>query len=132
MVRRPPISTRTDTLFPYTTLFRSGHGVFGELVGLDDLPQHAVELLGLGVTPGLLSQQFDAARPSAPLTAGVLARDTIHCPLKPACQQEIIDVHGEKRPLADYPLIDPVRQGDGPPARLRSEAPTSELQSLIR
>src|SRR3546814_4097794 len=23
MVRRPPISTRTDTLFPYTTLFRS-------------------------------------------------------------------------------------------------------------
>src|SRR3546814_8906865 len=30
-IRRPPISTRTDTLFPYTTLFRSaahrqGHG----------------------------------------------------------------------------------------------------------
>src|SRR3546814_8579878 len=26
MIRRPPISTRTDTLFPYTTLFRSrGH-----------------------------------------------------------------------------------------------------------
>src|SRR3546814_5078480 len=24
MVRRPPRSTRTDTLFPYTTLFRSG------------------------------------------------------------------------------------------------------------
>src|SRR3546814_14532273 len=23
MLRRPPISTRTDTLFPYTTLFRS-------------------------------------------------------------------------------------------------------------
>src|SRR3546814_11448581 len=23
MVRRPPISTRTDTLFPHTTLFRS-------------------------------------------------------------------------------------------------------------
>src|SRR3546814_18209132 len=28
MIRRPPISTRTDTLFPYTTLFRS-NGVFG-------------------------------------------------------------------------------------------------------
>src|SRR3546814_9986574 len=27
MIRRPPRSTRTDTLFPYTTLFRSGaHG----------------------------------------------------------------------------------------------------------
>src|SRR3546814_21042913 len=27
MIRRPPRSTRTDTLFPYTTLFRSERGV---------------------------------------------------------------------------------------------------------
>src|SRR3546814_9753055 len=27
MIRRPPRSTRTDTLFPYTTLFRSQHSV---------------------------------------------------------------------------------------------------------
>src|SRR3546814_5928490 len=27
MRRRPPISTRTDTLFPYTTLFRSTAGI---------------------------------------------------------------------------------------------------------
>src|SRR3546814_13479595 len=27
MIRRPPRSTRTDTLFPYTTLFRSIHGI---------------------------------------------------------------------------------------------------------
>src|SRR3546814_11357378 len=27
MIRRPPISTRTDTLFPSTTLFRSGQPV---------------------------------------------------------------------------------------------------------
>src|SRR3546814_1532782 len=27
MIRRPPRSTRTDTLFPYTTLFRSVGGV---------------------------------------------------------------------------------------------------------
>src|SRR3546814_6153412 len=26
MIRRPPRSTRTDTLFPYTTLFRSDRG----------------------------------------------------------------------------------------------------------
>src|SRR3546814_6243750 len=26
MIRRPPRSTRTDTLFPYTTLFRSADG----------------------------------------------------------------------------------------------------------
>src|SRR3546814_14270466 len=31
MIRRPPRSTRTDTLFPYTTLFRS-RLVIGELV----------------------------------------------------------------------------------------------------
>src|SRR3546814_15887169 len=30
MIRRPPRSTRTDTLFPYTTLFRS---VLGDLLG---------------------------------------------------------------------------------------------------
>src|SRR3546814_6336837 len=30
MIRRPPISTRTYTLFPYTTLFRSrGHASLG-------------------------------------------------------------------------------------------------------
>src|SRR3546814_3060850 len=28
MVRRPPRSTRTDTLFPYTTLFRSSNSPF--------------------------------------------------------------------------------------------------------
>src|SRR3546814_5184926 len=38
MIRRPPRSTRTDTLFPYTTLFRSVHlldgmKVVGELFG---------------------------------------------------------------------------------------------------
>src|SRR3546814_11258590 len=29
MIRRPPRSTRTDTLFPYTTLFRSQHAQVG-------------------------------------------------------------------------------------------------------
>src|SRR3546814_6508434 len=33
MIRRPPRSTRTDTLFPYTTLFRS----FGPVVWLDQV-----------------------------------------------------------------------------------------------
>src|SRR3546814_20114075 len=31
MIRRPPRSTRTDTLFPYTTLFRSAAGAGGVL-----------------------------------------------------------------------------------------------------
>src|SRR3546814_20902965 len=31
MIRRPPRSTRTDTLLPYTTLFRSTHGTRQDL-----------------------------------------------------------------------------------------------------
>src|SRR3546814_5237756 len=31
MIRRPPRSTRTDTLFPYTTLFRSISGIYARL-----------------------------------------------------------------------------------------------------
>src|SRR3546814_7632718 len=32
MIRRPPRSTRTDTLFPYTTLFRSARGIEGDIL----------------------------------------------------------------------------------------------------
>src|SRR3546814_18316994 len=34
MIRRPPRSTRTDTLFPYTTLFRSDEQAGQEIMGL--------------------------------------------------------------------------------------------------
>src|SRR3546814_14548701 len=34
MVRRPPSSTRTDTLFPYTTLFRSSCFACRDLLGV--------------------------------------------------------------------------------------------------
>src|SRR3546814_6420891 len=34
MIRRPPRSTSTDTLFPYTTLFRSQQGEIGAGGGL--------------------------------------------------------------------------------------------------
>src|SRR3546814_2626902 len=34
MIRRPPRSTRTDTLVPYTTLFRSAAGNFAQAQGL--------------------------------------------------------------------------------------------------
>src|SRR3546814_10838781 len=41
MIRRPPRSTRTDTLFPYTTLFRSNRGLADHLreqsKGIDNL-----------------------------------------------------------------------------------------------
>src|SRR3546814_5472653 len=35
MIRRPPRSTRTDTLFPYTTLFRSYQGDLSQAAGGD-------------------------------------------------------------------------------------------------
>src|SRR3546814_16177106 len=35
MIRRPPRSTRTDTLFPYTTLFRSVAGVVNFILDED-------------------------------------------------------------------------------------------------
>src|SRR3546814_14640778 len=34
MIRRPPRSTRTDTLFPYTTLFRSGDAELARQIGI--------------------------------------------------------------------------------------------------
>src|SRR3546814_1848394 len=43
MIRRPPRSTRTDTLFPYTTLFRSGLEDPRELA---EAQHHAAFLLG--------------------------------------------------------------------------------------
>src|SRR3546814_2719586 len=41
MIRRPPRSTRTDTLFPYTTLFRSSHRLGGGDAAAAELPRPA-------------------------------------------------------------------------------------------
>src|SRR3546814_16041876 len=58
MIRRPPISTRTDTLFPYTSLFRSGFAgaVDDRGVLLGDL-----DLLGAAevLDRGLIQRQAD-------------------------------------------------------------------------
>src|SRR3546814_10558200 len=50
MRRRPPRSTRTDTLFPYTTLFRSQHDV---------VARHDVEVQGGIVGIELLVHRLD-------------------------------------------------------------------------
>src|SRR3546814_5832632 len=52
MIRRPPRSTRTDTLFPYTTLFRSRN----RLIYGDNLLAMAALLAGDGDTPSLRSK----------------------------------------------------------------------------
>src|SRR3546814_3396438 len=49
MIRRPPRSTRTDTLFPYTTLFRS----FDHLFGGAQLPEATdAQIVGKGFHGG--------------------------------------------------------------------------------
>src|SRR3546814_13820494 len=64
MVRRPPVSTRTDTLFPYTTLFRSvdfstwvffGTGRFlsaGDLANKDTQSMYGLIDAGAAITGG--------------------------------------------------------------------------------
>src|SRR3546814_15003974 len=46
MIRRPPRSTRTDTLFPYTTLFRSRPNVTADAAALGLMSGNAVILRG--------------------------------------------------------------------------------------
>src|SRR3546814_5430954 len=55
MIRRPPRSTRTDTLFPYTTLFRSVPGSVNSVVSqtqqtfhLEHLSQRYLLLMSIG------------------------------------------------------------------------------------
>src|SRR3546814_11454554 len=50
MIRRPPRSTRTDTLFPYTTLFRSQHGAGETHPGMqaEQLEAHGGRAVGQG------------------------------------------------------------------------------------
>src|SRR3546814_14612403 len=51
MIRRPPGSTRTDTLFPYTTLFRSSVGTCS-VMGTASTMACIAEALGMTVPGG--------------------------------------------------------------------------------
>src|SRR3546814_10263105 len=72
MIRRPPRSTRTDTLFPYTTLFRSLlHRNEGRRAGLGGLLRQVVELR--------FCRKVDVQHTtSAPLAFGAGARRARH------------------------------------------------------
>src|SRR3546814_15081521 len=61
MIRRPPRSTRTDTLFPYTTLFRS-HVADIAIVGEMRLEQSQLQI-GLHAGRAVLIGFFDRSRP---------------------------------------------------------------------
>src|SRR3546814_3539809 len=77
MIRRPPRSTRTDTLFPYTTLFRSGAAHRRHLqprrAGPAVLPLPGVRRQGRRVDPGRrLRAGRGAARGGAGAVPGAL------------------------------------------------------------
>src|SRR3546814_5093058 len=48
MIRRPPRSTRTDTLFPYTTLFRSDINSFHDYSWPEKFEKRAKQMLSYG------------------------------------------------------------------------------------
>src|SRR3546814_19456295 len=77
MRRRPPRSTRTDTLFPYTTLFRSRH-----------------EFMTMSITPDERRDLHPFARRSAEARqeiddeAAVLIEADLHLSDQPECLEE--------------------------------------------
>src|SRR3546814_19476623 len=61
MIRRPPISTRTDTLFPYTTLFRSGRAHHRTLpAGYDHRDRRTVDVQRRRHLAGVLADRTAA------------------------------------------------------------------------
>src|SRR3546814_12595502 len=72
MIRRPPRSTRTDTLFPYTTLFRStvliqelinniakGHGGVSVFAGVGERTREGNDLYHEFLDAGVIAKDAD-------------------------------------------------------------------------
>src|SRR3546814_36448 len=73
MIRRPPRSTRTDTLFPYTTLFRSPAAPRPEPPPRPvSPPREAVDGTGEG-SPDMVDRVVEALGPT-PVTVDELVR----------------------------------------------------------
>src|SRR3546814_9085182 len=122
MIRRPPRSTRTDTLFPYTTPCRSigshdrrvRHGrvrVLRNHLVVND----KVEIIAVG-RGRRIQREADVVRNRT----GVVGKVNAETPC--TCRQS------SKRPTLHIPREEPVRS----PQLNRSEEHTSELQSLMR
>src|SRR3546814_6288203 len=65
MIRLPPRSTRTDTLFPYTTLFRSTSTTDGSSTGS---PFHLMAPLVVDTNPSSARRSVDLPDPTGPVT----------------------------------------------------------------
>src|SRR3546814_15715960 len=72
MIRRPPRSTRTDTLFPYTTLFRSvthGDDLLDSCAAGEGAPVIGIRGDGKGFSAGVdLSEYGSGGTPSEDVT----------------------------------------------------------------
>src|SRR3546814_12086255 len=86
MIRRPPRSTRTDTLFPYTTLFRSdvdGENLAraGDPRALDDRGADAAATEYRDARPGFdlrgVERRTDAGQDRAPDERGAIERNIL-------------------------------------------------------
>src|SRR3546814_5098519 len=74
MIRAPPGSTRTDTLFPYTTLFRSRWRAIARLAATVDLPTPPLPL-AIAIRRRAVRSTVSATRTSVtPGTAAAAAR----------------------------------------------------------
>src|SRR3546814_10279365 len=114
MIRRPPRSTRTDTLFPYTTLFRS--------------VQRAHKALGPGCQDGGIPEK----KPVRPVAR--LERVWRRC-LRRGSGYGLGKDGGGGAPPDCGRSRGPAARDDGcagHPGLSRSEEHTSELQSLMR
>src|SRR3546814_8853115 len=111
MIRRPPRSTRTDTLFPYTTLFRSS---FIKRALLD-----AEDRIACGVISTGVERIAAALRPAH----RSVHRRRLHLARRGG-GDEFVERHDDVR--AEQPLD--LDRAFG----ARSEEHTSELQSLMR
>src|SRR3546814_16222174 len=112
MTRRPPRSTRTDTLFPYTTLFRSA--------GLDDLAED-LQARDEAVAGGGVIRQADVPRLLAADIVAVAAHRRQHLAVAdPGAQQ----VQAPGREMAFEPEVGHHRSDQ--PAAAQQAAPRTE------
>src|SRR3546814_13981444 len=86
MIRRPPRSTRTDTLFPYTTLFRSvGDGPIGDARDFLFADAKAAERLAM-----LRKDELAALHPAGARLAE-LAKNRVDSARRVAIDREALD-----------------------------------------
>src|SRR3546814_3117497 len=130
MIRRPPRSTRTDTLFPYTTLFRSASGWRHPALLRGRRAAVAAAGTDAAAQPGHPRRRADVPAASA-LVAGRFVAGSARARLRRRARRVLQRARGHD--AARQPCIRPVvvavalaRTG------LRSEEHTSELQSLMR